>query len=102
MDQYPYRGAILLIRLGLLSATRLRASARPAAPGGAARWREGGRQKTEPVVLAHEDTGGAVALDTPSLGGFYHVKNTPETFTKLTPVFQTAFEKWQSSLKAKK
>ena len=43
-----------------------------------------------------------LALDTPSLGGFYHVKNTPETFTKLTPVFQTAFEKWKSSLKAEK
>ena len=38
-----------------------------------------------------------LALDTPSLGGFYHVKNTPETFAKLTPVFQTAFEKWKSS-----
>ena len=43
-----------------------------------------------------------LALDTPSLGGFYHIKNTPETFAKLTPVFQTAFEKWKSSLKAKK
>ena len=43
-----------------------------------------------------------LALDTPSLGGFYHVKNTPETFAKLTPVFQTAFEKWKSSLKAEK
>ena len=43
-----------------------------------------------------------LALDTPSLGGFYHVKNTPETFAKLTPVFQTAFEKWKSSLKTKK
>ncbi|OFQ14808.1 cell surface protein [Neisseria sp. HMSC068C12] len=43
-----------------------------------------------------------LALDTPSLGGFYHVKNTPETFAKLIPVFQTAFEKWKSSLKAEK
>ncbi|MGN6901442.1 cell surface protein, partial [Neisseria sp. P0017.S010] len=43
-----------------------------------------------------------LALDTPSLGGFYHVKNTPETFAKLTPVFQTAFEKWKSSLKVEK
>ena len=29
-----------------------------------------------------------LALDTPSLSGFYHVKNTPETFAKLTPVFR--------------
>lgn len=43
-----------------------------------------------------------LALDTPSLGGFYHVKNIPETFAKLTPVFQTAFKKWKSSLKAEK
>ena len=37
-------------------------------------------------------------LDTPSLGGFYYVEDSPETYAKLAPVFQTAFEKWKSSL----
>jgi len=67
-----------------------------------------GQRFTEFYYTDEEDGYGAfmedyvLALDTPSLGGFYHVKNTPETFAKLTPVFQTAFEKWQSSLKTEK
>lgn len=62
-----------------------------------------GQRFTEFYYTDEEDGYGAfmedyvLALDTPSLGGFYHVKNTPETFAKLTPVFQTAFEKWKSS-----
>lgn len=67
-----------------------------------------GQRFTEFYYTDEEDGYGAfmedyvLALDTPSLGGFYHVKNTPEIFAKLTPVFQTAFEKWKSSLKAEK
>ncbi|MCP1661081.1 DUF7832 domain-containing protein [Neisseria perflava] len=38
-------------------------------------------------------------LDTPSLGGFYCVADTPENYAALAPVFQTAFERWRSSLK---
>ena len=62
-----------------------------------------GQRFTEFYYTDEEDGYGAfmedyvLALDTPSLGGFYHVKSTPETFAKLTPVFQTAFEKWKSS-----
>ena len=37
-------------------------------------------------------------LDTPSLGGFYRVPDTPETYARLAAVFQTAFEKWKNSL----
>ena len=67
-----------------------------------------GQRFTEFYYTDEEDGYGAfmedyvLALDTPSLGGFYHAKNTPKTFAKLTPVFQTAFEKWKSSLKAEK
>jgi len=37
-------------------------------------------------------------LDTPSLGGFYHVPNTPEIYKRLKPVFQAAFEQWKNHL----
>ena len=37
-------------------------------------------------------------LDTPSLGGFYHVPNTPEIYKRLKPVFQAAFEQWKNNL----
>ena len=39
-------------------------------------------------------------LNTPQLDSFYHVEDTPENFAKLAPVFQTAFDRWQHSLKA--
>lgn len=38
-------------------------------------------------------------LNTPQLPSFYHVADTPETYALLAPVFQTAFEQWQNSLK---
>ena len=38
-------------------------------------------------------------LDTPALGGFYCVADTPEHYAALAPVFQTAFEHWLGSLK---
>lgn len=38
-------------------------------------------------------------LNTPELGGFYHVEDTQENYAKLVPVFQMAFNKWHASLK---
>ena len=37
-------------------------------------------------------------LDTPSLGGFYHVPNPPEIYHRLKPVFQSAFDQWKNNL----
>ncbi|WP_416191363.1 cell surface protein [Neisseria sp. CCUG12390] len=39
------------------------------------------------------------ALNTPQLASFYHVADTPENYALLAPVFQTAFVRWQHSLK---
>lgn len=66
---------------------------------------EQGRRFTEFYYDDEEDGYGVfmenyvLTLDTPSLGGFYHVPNTPETYRRLKPVFQNAFEQWQNSLK---
>ena len=37
-------------------------------------------------------------LDTPAQPSFYHVADTPENYTRIAPVFQAAFTRWQASL----
>lgn len=38
-------------------------------------------------------------LNTPENGGFYAVPDTAETYARLAPVFQTAFDDWRAGLK---
>lgn len=38
-------------------------------------------------------------FDTPALGGLYRVADAPDNFAKILPVFQTAYTRWQNSLR---
>ena len=64
-----------------------------------------GRQFADYYYDDEEDGYGAFmedyvrTLDTPALGGLYYVEDSPENYARLAPVFQTAFARWQQSLK---
>ncbi|MCF7529148.1 cell surface protein [Neisseria lisongii] len=68
-------------------------------------FNESGRRFTEFYYDDEEDGYGSFmedyirTLDTPSLGGLYHVADNAENYAKLAPVFQMAFTRWQNSLK---